>query len=85
MLTVVNPHVRFAPCQGMLLIKGMAVSLNRFLKILEMHGIEHPEEKIIHQQLSPRQDATTCSKSFFQICAFGRLIEVQMLVTGLYH
>ena len=29
------------------------------------HGIEHPEEKVIHQQLSPNQDATTRSKSFF--------------------
>ena len=67
------------------LIKGVAVSLKKFLKMLEMHGIEHPEEKNIRQQLSPHQDATTRSKSYFQICAFGRLIEVQMLVTQLYH
>ena len=47
------------------LIKGVAVSVKLFLKLLEKHGIEHPEEKVIRQQLSPRQDATTRSKSFF--------------------
>ena len=47
------------------LIKGVAVSLKLFLKLLEKHGIEHPEEKVVHQQLSPCQDATTRSKSFF--------------------
>lgn len=64
-LTVVNPRVRFASRPGMPLIKGMAVSLKKFLKMLEKHGIEHPEERIIRQQLSPRQDATTRSKSYF--------------------
>lgn len=64
-LTVVNPRVRFAPRRGVPLIRGVAVSLKRFLKLLEKHGIDHPEEKIIRQQLSPRQDATTRSKSFF--------------------
>ena len=47
------------------LIKGVAVSLKLFLKLLEKHSIEHPEEKVVRQQLSPRQDATTRSKSFF--------------------
>ena len=47
------------------LIKGVAVSLKLFLKLLEKHGVEYPEEKVIRQQLSPRQDATTRSKSFF--------------------
>lgn len=60
-----NPRVRFAPRRGMPLMKGVAVSLKLFLKLLEKHGIEHPEEKVIRQQLSPRQDATTRSKSFF--------------------
>ena len=64
-LTVVNPRVRFAPRRGMLMIRGVAVSLKQFLKLLEKHGIDHPEERIIRQQLSPRQDATTRSKSFF--------------------
>lgn len=64
-LTVVNPRVRFAPRRGVPLIRGVTVSLKRFLKLLEKHGIDHPEEKIIRQQLSPRQGATTCSKSFF--------------------
>ena len=65
LLTVVNPCVRFAPCRGMLLMKGIAISLKHFLRLLEKHGIEHPEERIIRQQLCPRQDASTCSKSFF--------------------
>jgi len=77
-LTVVNPHVRFAPCQGMLLIKGMTNYFEEVSENVETHSIDHLGEKIIHQQLSPRQDATTCSKSYFQICAFGRLIEVHM-------
>ena len=47
------------------LIRGMAVSLKKFLKMLEKHGIEHPEERIIRQQLSPHQDAITRSKSYF--------------------
>ena len=57
--------MRFAPRSGMLMIRGVAVSLKQFLKLLEKHGIDHPEERIIRQQLSPRQDATTRSKSFF--------------------
>lgn len=36
------------------MIKGVAVSLKLFLKLLEKHGIEHPEEKVVRQQLSPR-------------------------------
>lgn len=64
-LTVVNPHVRFAPRRGMPLKKGIAISLKHFFKLLERHGNEHPEERTIRQQLSPRQDAATRSKSFF--------------------
>lgn len=60
-----NPRVRFAPQSGMGMIRGIAVSLKLFLNLLNKHGIEHPEERIIRQQLSPRQDATTRSKSFF--------------------
>ena len=47
------------------MIRGVAISLKRFLDLLEKHGIEHPEEKVIREQLSPCQDATTSSKSFF--------------------
>ena len=57
--------MRFAPQSGMGMIRGIAVSLKLFLNLLNKHGIEHPEERIIRQQLSPRQDATTRSKSFF--------------------
>ena len=47
------------------MIRGIAVSLKLFLNLLNKHGIEHPEERTIRQQLSPRQNATTRSKSFF--------------------
>lgn len=88
MLTVVNPQVRFAPRQGMPLIKGMAVSLKKFLKMLEKHGVDHPEERIIRQQLSPRQDATTRSKSYFlkpNVCLrkIGRSADVRGLTVPL--
>ena len=41
------------------------MSLKLFLNLLNKHSIEHPEERIIRQQLSLHQDATTRSKSFF--------------------
>ena len=71
-LTLVNPCIRFVSRQGIAvcvqvgsLIKGVAVSLKLFLNLLKKHGVDHPEEKIICQMLSTRQDATTRSKSFF--------------------
>ena len=64
-LMVANPRVRFAPRRGVPLTRGVATSLKRFLNQLEKHGIEHPEEKVIREQLSPCHDATKHSKSFF--------------------
>ena len=55
--------MKFATLSGN--YKGVAVSLKRFLTLLEKYGIDHPDERFIRMQLSPRRDATTRSKSYF--------------------
>ena len=55
-LRVVNPNVTFVS-KGGHAIRGMAVSLQLFLKLLDLMEISHPPEAIIRAELQERNNA----------------------------